>query len=536
MPLVLEGPHPLERDRAAHVDVRRGHVDPELHAQRPPQRELALELTLRQHVDGVSRQLGQAHGASLDARPAPLKFPGSDSPQEVPRGERQAPSPDPQASPPHPPRPGGSVLLCLVRVRARRRHPQRHPPARPGPASEAPPAGRRSSTTRPATACSRVLRGSESRKIIPSDEIAPVMKQAIVAIEDKRFFEHRGVDVRGIVRAVWQDVRNKKVVQGGSTITQQFVKNAYLTSKRSISRKLKEAALAWQLEQVWSKDRILTAYLNTIYFGNGAYGIEQAAQVYFGHGASKLTLAEAALLAGIPADPSLYNPVTNPKAAHQRRREVLQAMLDQKDITYNEFRIANRTPLPKPEDIHLPGRSRAGAVLRRLRQAAARRPVRDAQGVRRRAEREDDDRPRLQQRARNAISKVVARPERAGRGARRARPARRARARDGRRPELPAEPVQPRGAGRAPARLVLQAVRARRRARAGDLPLDDIRVEAGDDRARRPELVRPQLRGLEPRLDRPDDRDGLLRQHGLRAADEHRPAEATWPRPRASSG
>jgi penicillin-binding protein 1A len=200
-----------------------------------------------------------------------------------------------------------------------------------------------------------VLRGSESRVLVDSADIAPVMKQAIVAIEDRRFFEHRGVDIHGIARAVWQDVQNKKVVQGGSTITQQFVKNTYVKSSRTISRKLKEAALAWQLEQVWSKDRILTAYLNTIYFGNGAYGIEQAARVYFGHSSSTLTLAEAALLAGIPSDPSLYNPVTNPKTTHRRRREVLQAMLDQHDITYNEFRQANRTPLPKPEDIHLPG-------------------------------------------------------------------------------------------------------------------------------------------------------------------------------------
>jgi penicillin-binding protein 1A len=200
-----------------------------------------------------------------------------------------------------------------------------------------------------------VLRGSEARVLVDSAGIAPVMKQAIVAIEDQRFFEHRGVDIHGIMRAVWQDVRNKKVVQGGSTITQQFVKNTYVRSSRTFSRKLKEAALAWQLEQVWPKDRILTAYLNTIYFGNGAYGIEQAARVYFGHGASALTLAEAALLAGIPADPSLYNPVTNPKTTYRRRREVLQAMLDQKDITYNEFRLANRTPLPKPEGIHLPG-------------------------------------------------------------------------------------------------------------------------------------------------------------------------------------
>jgi penicillin-binding protein 1A len=200
-----------------------------------------------------------------------------------------------------------------------------------------------------------VLRGSESRVLVDSAGIAPVMKQAIVAIEDQRFFEHRGVDIHGIMRAVWQDVRNKKVVQGGSTITQQFVKNTYVKSSRTISRKLKEAALAWQLEQVWPKDRILTAYLNTIYFGNGAYGIEQASRVYFGHGASTLTLAEAALLAGIPADPSLYNPVTNPKTTHRRRREVLEAMLDQHEITYNEFRLANRTPLPKAEDVHLPG-------------------------------------------------------------------------------------------------------------------------------------------------------------------------------------
>ena len=200
-----------------------------------------------------------------------------------------------------------------------------------------------------------VLRGSESRVLVDSAHIAPVMTQAIVAIEDHRFFEHRGVDIHGIMRAVWQDVRNKKVVQGGSTITQQFVKNTYVRSSRTISRKLKEAALAWQLEQVWPKDRILTAYLNTIYFGNGAYGIEQAARVYFGHGASTLTLPEAALLAGIPSDPSLYNPVTNPKTTHRRRREVLQAMLDQHDITYNEFRLANRTPLPRPEDVHLPG-------------------------------------------------------------------------------------------------------------------------------------------------------------------------------------
>jgi len=201
-----------------------------------------------------------------------------------------------------------------------------------------------------------VLRGSQSRILVPSDEIAPLMKQAIVAIEDKRFYEHRGVDLHGILRAVWQDVRNQRVVEGGSTITQQFVKNTYVKSQRSIGRKLKEAALAWQLEQRWSKDRILTAYLNTIYFGNGAYGIQQAALTYFHHPAQDLGLAEAALLAGIPSDPARYDPVTNPRAARERRDVVLRAMLDQGDITYRDYASATRARLPRAEDVHLSGK------------------------------------------------------------------------------------------------------------------------------------------------------------------------------------
>ena len=201
-----------------------------------------------------------------------------------------------------------------------------------------------------------VLRGSQSRILVSSGEIAPLMKQAIVAVEDKRFYEHRGIDLHGILRAVWQDVRNKKVVEGGSTITQQFVKNTYVKSQRSIGRKLKEAALAWQLEQRWSKDRILTAYLNTIYFGNGAYGVQQAALTYFHHGADKLTLPEAALLAGIPSDPAQYDPVADPRAARERRDLVLRDMLDQGDITSSDFVRANRAPLPRPDEVHLSGK------------------------------------------------------------------------------------------------------------------------------------------------------------------------------------
>jgi penicillin-binding protein 1A len=200
-----------------------------------------------------------------------------------------------------------------------------------------------------------VLRGSESRIVIDSDAIAPVMKHAIVAVEDRRFWEHRGVDIRGIGRAVWADVQEKDLVQGGSTITQQFVKNSYRWEDRTVSRKLKEAALAWQLERRWSKDRILTAYLNTVFFGNSAYGVEMAARVYFDKRASKLGLAEAALLAGIPANPSAYDPVTNPQAARERRRTVLRLMLEQELITDREYDRANRARLPKPEEVRLPG-------------------------------------------------------------------------------------------------------------------------------------------------------------------------------------
>jgi len=203
------------------------------------------------------------------------------------------------------------------------------------------------------------LRGSESRVLVGSDQISEDMKRAIVAVEDRRFWEHRGVDIRGIARAVWADIQAKDYVQGASTITQQFVKNTYVKNDRTISRKLKEAALAWQLERRWSKDRILTAYLNTVYFGNAAYGIQMAARVYFDKKAGELTLPEAALLAGIPANPTAYDPALNPKAARARRTTVLELMRDQDLITEEQFRRADATPLPKPDAIGLPS-SRTG--------------------------------------------------------------------------------------------------------------------------------------------------------------------------------
>ena len=199
-----------------------------------------------------------------------------------------------------------------------------------------------------------VLRGDESRVLVRTEDIAPIMRQAIVSTEDQRFFDHDGIDLRGVGRALWADIRNQAIVEGGSTITQQFVKNAYIRNERTIARKVREAALAWQLEQRWSKDRILTAYLNTIYFGNGAYGIQQAARTYFKKSAKDLELHEAALLAGMPADPARYDPVTNPENAKLRRKYVLNVMLEQGKITRRAHRAAARKPLPKEPDVRLP--------------------------------------------------------------------------------------------------------------------------------------------------------------------------------------
>ncbi len=199
-----------------------------------------------------------------------------------------------------------------------------------------------------------ILRGSQARIVVSSDRISPWLKHSIVAIEDKRFYEHRGVDVRGMARALWADVTKRGAVQGGSTITQQFVKNAYLTSQKSIGRKLVEAALAWQLEQKWKKDRILTAYLNTVYFGNGAYGVEQASRIYFHHSAATVRPAEAALLAGIPEDPSLWDPVAHPAAAKERRDLVLEQMYAQGYLTQSQYVNSRVFPMPDPSKVSLP--------------------------------------------------------------------------------------------------------------------------------------------------------------------------------------
>ena len=177
------------------------------------------------------------------------------------------------------------------------------------------------------------LHGAENRVPLASGQIPQVMKDATVAVEDQRFYEHHGIDFTGLVRAMVENVRAGSIVQGGSTITAQLIKNAYLDTEQTYTRKMREAVLSWQLEDKWSKDRILTEYLNTVYYGAGAYGVEAAARTYFHKSAKHLTLKEAALLAALPRFPSQYAPTADRQLARERRDIVLDTMAEQGYIT-----------------------------------------------------------------------------------------------------------------------------------------------------------------------------------------------------------
>lgn len=190
-----------------------------------------------------------------------------------------------------------------------------------------------------------VLANEENRQPVTSSQISPWMKKATVAIEDRRYYEHGGVDPQGIARALVKNVMAGRVVQGGSTLTQQLISQIYIVKQRTVDRKIREAVLAVQLEDRFTKDEILTAYLNTVFYGNNAYGVEAAAQTYFAKPAKDLTLAQAALLSGLPQLPSTYDPYENPEAALKRRAQVLKAMRETGDITPAQERKANATKL-----------------------------------------------------------------------------------------------------------------------------------------------------------------------------------------------
>jgi penicillin-binding protein 1A len=211
------------------------------------------------------------------------------------------------------------------------------------------------------------LLSNDNRILVESGDVSPYMKEAAVAIEDRRFYEHDGVDLRGLFRAGIENLVPGGSTQGGSTITEQFVKNALeAQNSRTVFQKFREAALAYEIERNWDKDKILTEYLNTIYFGEGAYGIEAAARTYFGWNhagcgqpghemcAKDLTPPEAAMLAGIITSPSAFSPRNNPQAAQDRRNLVLQKMLDEGDIDQMEYDQGVKTQLPAASELAKP--------------------------------------------------------------------------------------------------------------------------------------------------------------------------------------
>ena len=173
----------------------------------------------------------------------------------------------------------------------------------------------------------------EDRKVIKYEDVPKIVIQAFVAAEDARFFQHKGFDMQSMSRAFFKNLEAGRIVQGGSTITQQVAKVLYLSPERKYMRKLKEALLAYKIDKYLTKEEILTLYLNHIYLGHGTYGIEAASQGYFGKGARDLTLAEAALLAGLPKAPSNYSPYLHPDRAYQRQAYVLSRMLEDEYIT-----------------------------------------------------------------------------------------------------------------------------------------------------------------------------------------------------------
>ncbi|MBW2432968.1 MAG: PBP1A family penicillin-binding protein [Deltaproteobacteria bacterium] len=168
----------------------------------------------------------------------------------------------------------------------------------------------------------------EKREPVPLETIPRYLVAALVATEDRKFYKHSGVDLKGIARAIIKDIKAGEFVEGASTITQQLAKTLFLTPRKTLVRKLKEAILSFQLERRYTKDEILELYLNQVYFGSGAYGVESAAKIFFGKPVKDLNLAECALVAGMPKSPSRYSPLVNPELAIQRRNTVLRQMRD----------------------------------------------------------------------------------------------------------------------------------------------------------------------------------------------------------------
>ncbi len=314
-------------------------------------------------------------------------------------------------------------------------------------------------------------RGEMAGANVALKDLPPYLPKAFIAIEDRRFYSHYGVDPLGIARAAVTNILHRGVSQGGSTLTQQLAKNLFLTQERTFQRKLQEVELALWLERKHSKAEILELYLNRVYFGSGAYGVEAAAQRYFGKSAKNVTLAEAAMLAGLVKSPSRLAPNRNPEGAEQRA----QTVLDRDGGRQIHHRSAgaglDRAPLLQREA----GRRRHGQLCGGLDRRSARRSHRPDRPERRgrnldRSETAGGRRSRRDRRTCGEEREIQCQPGRAGgddagwRGAR-----------HGRRPQLCRKPVQPRGDRQAPAGLGVQALRLSHR--------DRSRPDAGDDPA-----------------------------------------------------
>ncbi|MCD4714929.1 MAG: PBP1A family penicillin-binding protein [Clostridiales bacterium] len=180
---------------------------------------------------------------------------------------------------------------------------------------------------------------------VPIETIPEVFIDAITSVEDKRFYDHSGVDIRGIIRSLWRNTKAGEIVEGGSTITQQLSKNLFLTTEQTYSRKFKEAITALRIEGKYSKDEILELYLNQIYFGEGVWGIQNAAQMYFGKDIEAVTLEEAALLAALPKAPTIYSPYTNYDKAKERRDLILGLLFEEGTIDQDKYDRAIATDI-----------------------------------------------------------------------------------------------------------------------------------------------------------------------------------------------
>jgi len=185
----------------------------------------------------------------------------------------------------------------------------------------------------------------QKRLPVSLNDIPRTMVDATIAIEDRKFYKHWGIDITGILRAVIQNIKARRTVQGASTITQQLARDLFLTQKRTIDRKMKEALLAIEIERRYSKDEILTMYFNQIYYGNGAYGVEAAAQSFFNKHTEDLSISESALLAALPRSPTYYDPFKNPEKALKRRNIVLNAMIETGSVSESDGERAKNAPL-----------------------------------------------------------------------------------------------------------------------------------------------------------------------------------------------